>query len=349
MLQSRIKVRDLVVGAAVTMTVLPATTLSAQGASYDVPGIVAWSTAKTYGFEFHPVANSGESLARPLDGMNTLLKRTTKTLLTTKTYTIAQVVGGQPSVNPGERNTTFQFFGGRTLQPGWTVKSVDMGGNFTFVDQPRLATSDLSFRVRLAPGGSATLRKVVLNGPAGSDWKDAFSAPLRKDYVINGVVAWNAAQRYGFTFTPAPTRSDFPATVMGRLDGVFTALTVQVDRRLFGTRCTVHPNASSHCIMGQIVGGNMSVSVPFQPEQPSMSVVFEMFGGKKLSSGWIVKSVTTSNGVWKRQPAYGSDDLSFVITLTSYGDVAATSIVKSITLEGPSNAASFEDAFKGAH
>ena len=341
---------------ALVMSALFAATLHAQDASYEVAGIVAWSTAKTYGFTFAPESNSGESVSRPLDGMNTRLTRTTKVLLTTQTLTVAQVVGGQPSVNPGERNTTFEFFGGRTLQPGWTVKSVDVGGNFTYIEQPRLGTSDLSFRVRLSPGGSATLRKIVLNGPANSDWKDAFSEPLRKDYVINGVVAWNAAKKYGFTFKPMPGQASYgiwKPVQTDPFDGVFTALYVSIERRLLdGIRCTELPGnyfgGSSRCILGQIVGGNMSVLPSLGASNQNMSVSFEMFGAKKLSPGWIVKSVSTSNGTWKRQPAYGSGDLSFILTVTSYGDNSANAIVRSITLEGPSNAASFEDAFKNS-
>src|SRR5688572_33423815 len=94
--------------------------------------------------------------------MNTRLRRTETVLFKPVTKTVAQVVGGQPSVNQGERNTIFRMFAGRTLQPGWTVKSVDIGGNFTYVQQPRLGTTDLSFRVKLSPGGTATLRNVVL-------------------------------------------------------------------------------------------------------------------------------------------------------------------------------------------
>ncbi|HUQ20506.1 MAG TPA: hypothetical protein VM099_12905 [Gemmatimonadaceae bacterium] len=332
--------------------------LPAQDAAYDVPGILAWTTGKTYGFTFSPEANSGESVSRPLDGMNTRLTRSTTVLRLTQTFTVAQVVGGQPSVNPGERNTTFKFFGGRTLQPGWTVKSVDVGGNFTYVDQPRLGTSDLSFRVRLAPGGSATLRKIVLNGPAGSDWKDAFSAPVRRDYVINGTVAWDAARKYGFTFKSSSERppsgnATAKLTQTEPPDGVFTVLWIWVPRiGILNYRCTELQAKSTTfdvaCIVGQIVGGNMSVPPALSRSGDAHSVAFTMFGAKKLSPGWIVKSVTTSNGSWTRQPAYGSNDLSFVLTVTSYGSNAAIAIVKSITLEGPSSAASFEDAFKNA-
>jgi hypothetical protein len=333
------------------MAIFASESALAQGSAYEVPGISAWNTGKTYGFTFHPEANSGESVSRPLDGMNTRLTRTEKILLTSLTVPVAQVVGGQPSVMSRERNTTFTMFGARTLQPGWTVKTVDVIGDFTYVQQPRLGTADLSFRVRLAPGGSATLRKVVLNGPSGADWKDAFSAPVRRDYVINGTVAWNSARKYGFTFTPLKEGDRF---VKGLPDGVYTLLMVK--QTIDMGRCQVVPDAKigiyidphPDCIVGQLVGGNMSVMTPLEFRSSSQSVSFEFFGAKKLSPGWIVKSVTTSNGTWTRQPAYGTDNLSFVLRVTSYANSSAIAIVKSITLEGPSNAASFEDAFRNA-
>ena len=328
--------------------------LFAQNADYEVPGIVAWSTAKTYGFTFRPEAASGESVSQPLDGMNTRLTKKVQTLLTTQTITIAQVVGGQPSVNPNQRNTTFTMFGARTIQPGWTVKSVDIGGNFTYVQQPRLGTSDPSFRVRLAPGGSATLRKIVLTGPAGSNWQDAFSAPARKDYVINGVVAWNAAKKYGFTFSPQKTYDK--SFIDGPPDGVATRLMVPKTSEMnrcetaekAGTMPGIYINPSPDCIVGQVVGGNMSVMPALEGYKSSQAVSFAMFGAKKLSPGWIVKSVTASAGSWKRQPVYGTEDLLFILTVTSYGTNSASAIIPSITLEGPSNAVSFEDAFKMA-
>ena len=322
-----------------------------ETASYDVPGISAWSTSKTYGFLFHPERSTGESLSNPRDGMNTRLTRTITKLFISQTVPIAQVVGGQPSVMPNERNTTFTFFGGRTLQPGWTVKSVDLGGNFTYVQQPRLNTSDPSFRVRLAPGGSATLRKVVLNGPPGADWKEAFSAPVRKDYVINGTVAWNAARKYGFTFKPL--RDGTIGFVTEPLDGVSTTYAAVPASREILDRCTEMPGyralfEKAACIIGQVVGGNMSVTVPRTLDSRPRSVTFELFGAKKLSPGWIIKSVSVSNGTWVMQPQPGTSDLMMKLTLTSYGDTPAIGIVRSVTLEGPSNAASFEDAFRNA-
>ena len=99
------------------------------------------------------------------------------------------------------------------------------------------------------------------------------------------------------------------------------------------------------CILGQVVGGNMSVTIPLTVGGQHAEV-FEMFGGKKLSPRWTVKSVDVSNGIWVRQPSAGTDDLSFKLKVTSYGDNAATANVRSITLVGPTNAASIEDAFK---
>jgi hypothetical protein len=313
----------------------------AQGTTYTIPGISAWTTAKTYAFEFAPERNTGETVTQPFDGMNTRLRRTATVLFKPVTVTVAQVVGGQPSVNQGERSTIFRMFAGRTLQPGWTVKSVDIGGNFSYVQQPRLGTSDLSFRVKLSPGGTATLRNVVLTGPAGADWKDAFSAPVRKDYVINGVVAWNAAKKYGFQFYPSD-RNGNTDRVTTPYDGVLTMLTA--GKTLSWLNCTPRPGFSDLCIVAQIAGGNLSV--PVHPI--GYTARFTMFAGKKLAPGWQVKAVSISNGTFIRQAATGSGDLSFVVQLASTPTQAATAIVKSITLEGPSNAASFEDAFKNA-
>ena len=92
----------------------------------------------------------------------------------------------------------------------------------------------------------------------------------------------------------------------------------------------------------------MSVLVALNSWSSGQSQVFEMFGGKRLSPGWKVKSVDVSNGTWVRQAEVGSEDLSFRLKVTSYANTAATSIVRSITLEGPSNAASYEDAFRNA-
>lgn len=342
------KVRFIVVTVlvlAAAMTISPSRIDAQETTSYEIAGITAWNTSKTYGFVFHPERASDESLTNPRDGMNTRLTKRVATLLGTQTVAIAQVVGGQPSVMPGQRNTTFTFFGGRTLQPGWTVKSVDVGGNFTYVQQARLNTSDLSFRVRLAPGGTATLRKVVLTGPSGADWKDAFSAPVRKDYVVNGVVAWGFAKKYGFTFKPDATIAGRTSMLSAPVDGVFTV--VYFYPELAMGNCTPWPHSPTRsCILAQIVGGNMSVPPPFS--SPSRGGTFEMFGGKKLSPGWIVKAIDVSNGTLTTQPQAGSDNLRFVVQLTAYAPNGATAIVRSITLEGPSNAASVEDAFRNA-
>ena len=321
--------------------VLWPTDVSAQNADYTVAGITAWTTAKTYGFEFAPEAASGESVTSPRDGMNTRLRKTVTSLLGSTTVTIAQVVGGQPSVNAGQRNTTFRMFSNRTLQPGWTVKSIDVRGSFTYVQTVRQGTSDLSFRVRLSPGGSATLRSLVLTGPEGANWQDAFSAPARRDYVINGIVAWNAAKKYGFEFYPyGDGETDVDRTSFPR-DGVFTYRYVS-KTSLIGS-CTSPPNRSTSCIMAQIAGGNLSV-----PANPYgfTSAEFVLYRAKKLAPGWLVKSVSISSGTFIRQPAYGTDDMSFALRLQGSAAKPATGTITSITLEGPSNAASFEDAFK---
>lgn len=326
--------------------VFPVVAHAQPQALYEVAGISAWTTAKTYGFTFAPLATTGESVSRPLDGMNTRLTRTVTKLVLTQTVSVAQVVGGQPSVNQGQRNTTFEFFGGRNLNPGWIVKSVEVKGNFTYIEQPRFGTNELSFRVRLSPGGTATLAKIQLHGPAGADWKDAFGPSAMKEYVINGTTAWNAARKYGFTFRPLREGSSHGdnAVTQGSAEGVYIALIYRPPQP-FGLRCTAPPGVPSACIIGQIAGGNISVPMPLSSGSTN-SAVFEMFGTKKLSPRWTVKSVDVSNGTWLLRPSAGSDELRFKVKVTSYGDKPATAIVRSITLVGPSNAASFEDAFK---
>jgi hypothetical protein len=119
-----------------------------------------------------------------------------------------------------------------------------------------------------------------------------------------------------------------------------------VDMKAFDRQSCVQPPSSTLCIIGQVVGGNMSVTPPINDAE--QTVQFEMFGSKRLSAGWRVRSVDVSNAYWIRRPAQGMawDDLSFVVSLTSRATESAIAIIRSITLEGPSNAASVEDAFK---
>jgi hypothetical protein len=60
-------------GLVVLIAALAPCVLSAQRSTYEVPGIVAWTAAKTYGFTFSPEAASGESVTHPKDGLNTRL------------------------------------------------------------------------------------------------------------------------------------------------------------------------------------------------------------------------------------------------------------------------------------
>ena len=59
-----------------------------------------------------------------------------------------------------------------------------------------------------------------------------------------------------------------------------------------------------------------------------------------------VSSVSVSNGVFQKQAGAGTSDLSFVLVLTSKLNQPSNAVIQSITLTGPANAASFEDAFR---
>ena len=154
------------------VAVVPAAS-TAQRQESEIPGEQAWDYARGLGFEFYPEALSGETVSSPRDGSNTTLTRTASATLGTQSLRIAQVVHGRPSVMAGQRITTFTLFAGRTLNYGWTIKAVEITGDFTFVTQPPTSTSDPKFRIQVKPGGSATLRKIMLNGPLGAPWYEA--------------------------------------------------------------------------------------------------------------------------------------------------------------------------------
>jgi hypothetical protein len=151
---------------------------------YVLNGIDAWSEAKKRGFTFQPLAYAPEQwVTVPPDGVNTLLQTRTRSLLgREETLTLAEVVGGNASVSPparGSRSVVFEFFGGRTLAPGWSVVGVAMDGSFRMERAPVAGSRDPSVRVRATASasttGRASVRTLTLLGPASAVWTDAFA------------------------------------------------------------------------------------------------------------------------------------------------------------------------------
>ncbi|MGE0552806.1 MAG: hypothetical protein AB7R55_05200 [Gemmatimonadales bacterium] len=336
----------------------PALTTRSRQQSYTIPGINAWSEAKTQGFTFQPLTyGSGQTVTSPRDGVNTRLTTQTQIGLRRQTVTLAQVVGGNASVvrpGSGSRTVTFEFFGGRTLAPGWSVESVQLGGSYTWDRRVTTGGQDLSFRVKAtsyaSTTGSVIVRSVTLRGPAGANWADAFEG--RRQWTISGISAWGTARSYGFTF--APLEGSAPSLPQVRLDGTPDGVnTLLVTRNPLPNPnpCEVYVRVDlvrAQCIHAKVVGGNALVNPP-TGNQASYPVSFEMFGGKRLGPGWIIKSLRVSNGTFVQQPRYDSDDASFVLRLTSQrGQPAARASVTSLVLEGPGTASSWQEAFRTA-
>ena len=306
--------------------------------SHTIGGVQAWAVARTNGFTFRPVtAGSDQSVARPYDGVNTRLVATVPDNrfggLRTIRATVASVVGGNMSVSRRSWTATFEMFGDRTLAPGWSVEEVKLSGSYVWDRRPAEGSDDLSFRVKSSSGNSTSsviVRSVTLRGPAGADWQDAFVG--RQVYTITGTEAWATAKTYGYEFNPVPEYDD--VRLYGGLDGTRTYM------KQDGAGCGRYGSANA-----EVVGGNMISHCPqkLPNNHRDETTDFRMFAGKTLASGWTVREIVVTGGSWVERPAPGSTSLEFVYRLTRAGTSA---LVTRIVLEGPSDAPSWEDAFK---
>ncbi len=314
-------------------------------ADYTITGIQAWGEAKGNGFEFMPTAGSGQRVSRPYDGVQTYLQESERDIFGNTTWkNIAAITGGTMTVyrpSSGSRTVTFNLFLNRTLAPGWSVVSADQSGG-VWDKRPTAGGTDLSMRIRATAyadrTGSASVTSIVLRGPAGQTWNKAFEG--RRLFTISGIEAWSTAKTYGFTFSPVKEHPD--ERISNALDGVNTGVTQD-------------GNACREYYLAQVVGGNMVAHCAWRDPNASsghlaafdMTRDFLMFGGKGLAPGWVVKSVTVSGGSWVQRPATDATRLEFVYRLTLPGVVTGTNAtISQIVLEGPSSAASYQDAFK---
>lgn len=329
---------------------------------FAINGIEAWSTARTNGFTFRPMTYaSGQSVSRPYDGVNTRLYRQYRDMFgRLKTVNMAAIVGGNPNVSDSRATVTFELFGGQTLAPGWSIQSVQLSGSYVWDRRVQAGSQNPSFRIKVTGSNSVTIRSVTLRGPSGANWQDAFVG--RKTYTLTGIDAWSVAKQYGFQFTP--TVEDFkPADwnpgdgfytsrlqVTSPADGVNTQLLVVFEKGLTSSaRCArVLQYGAVGCAVASVVGGNASVHVPIYDIWRSQTIIFEMFAGKRLAQGWTVRQVELSSGSWLRRPAAGSDDLSMKFSVTSYVGRPASALVRTVVLEGPSNATGWQNAFRDA-
>ncbi len=334
------------------------TRLLERSQDYEVPGVQAWAVARANGFTFRPVPNGqGQSVAKPHDGVNTRLIASVPDQrlggLRNVRATVASVVGGNMSVSRPSWTATFEMFGSRTLAPGWSVQEVELSGSYVWERRPADGSPDLSFRVKLSSAGAsatAIIRTVTLRGPAGKDWQDAFVG--RRLFTINGIEAWAVAHRYGFEFHPKVFVSRVNGREIGGLntrDGVRSVYTWSP--RDFGSLwkpgCHKVPGIEGRCLIAQVTGGVMSMPPQDRENVPNeWTSEFVMFGAQRLAPGWVVKDVRVTRGQMIHSPALGTDDLSFEVSLRAYQTQSVSAHVRTITLEGPSDATSWEEAFR---
>lgn len=160
----------------------------AQGAAsgeYIIRGGDAWEVARQRGFEFFPVIPDDRFLlAGGRDGVDSTLKSCGD--VRAPCTTEARMVGGRMIVlAPRCRDAcslshTFEMFAGRRLADGWRLARVELAGPACWVRKPRYDTNDASFAVcveaRDGSPGTASIERLTLRGPAGTDWRRAFDS-----------------------------------------------------------------------------------------------------------------------------------------------------------------------------
>lgn len=160
-------------------------TAGAATEEHRVSGREAWDVARRAGFEFGPVGlDERYIVSGPRDGVRTTLKFCDDA--TRPCRTVARVVEGNPQVDaptcaavPCARGYRFALFAGKRLAAGWSFARVEIDGNgWSWDRQPRSGSRDPGFvlqvEARSGAAGSARIRTLVLHGPPGAAWPQAF-------------------------------------------------------------------------------------------------------------------------------------------------------------------------------
>ena len=168
------------------------TTPAPKTKEFKVPGIAAWSAAKSNGFLFYPEFARGDKTGQ--DSRSSRVYLLGSDSITRgphiKNIIPAQVVGGVNMLvndwlqnrSDYDRYTYFNLFDGpRKLAPGWTVKNVVLSGSYIWDVRPRSGSEQIFSRVKVtnltSQKGStkAMLKELVLIGPKNGNWQDAFN------------------------------------------------------------------------------------------------------------------------------------------------------------------------------
>ena len=175
-----------------------------------------------------------------------------------------------------------------------------------------------------------TAAAVLLLVPLPLLAQDQESAASR--YVVRGREAWDVARRHGFEFFPVIPDDRY--LLSGGRDGADATLKACADER---APCTTE---------AQVVAGEMIVLPPACRDGCARVHAFEMFAGRRLAPGWRIARVELGgeSGRWEREPAYDSDDPSFVVRVEARPGKAAAASIARVTLVGPAGA-DWRDAF----
>lgn len=158
---------------------------------YKVNGIGAWSEAKKYGFEFFPNAPRGVRDGGDTRGPSFYTNQPRKIYWQDG----AHIVGGvnmilypaeKTSIIPGvkknkvESYATFNLFANKRLADGWKIKRMVITGSYRWEREPRSGGNSAYAKVKLVNYSTskratkAQLKEIVLIGPTGKRWQDAF-------------------------------------------------------------------------------------------------------------------------------------------------------------------------------
>src|SRR5688572_18499733 len=159
----------------------------ATGAEHVVRGHEAWDVARQLGFEFFPVIPDDRFLLTGArDGVDSTLKSCVDARAPCTPE--ARIVEGEmivlAPVCPGEcsRAHTFEMFAGPRLAAGWRLRRVELAGAARWAREPKYDTSEPSFAVtvetRDGKPAAASVERLILVGPAGADWRQAFEPPV---------------------------------------------------------------------------------------------------------------------------------------------------------------------------
>ena len=260
------------------------------------------------------------------------------------TITLARIIGGNMHVDRpehGTRSVMFSLFGGKLLEPGWTVEEVRLRGA-TWKKHPE--GDDPSIRVEVTAyanrSASARVESLILRGPAGQPWSAAFTG--RRTWTLDGDEAWEIARTYGYEFHPI-VEHEWEA-LEGGTGGWDSKVVHEAVAQETRTRCRTLASVELGRMRAKCVSAPAGSRLITERDR---SRDFRMFAGKALASGWTVRDIEAIGVSWVEHPSQGASSLESVYRLTMrLDDPGASGHFWRIVLEGPAGAESWRDAFR---